>query len=123
MVPQGGNLAVQDDVPEIVDVAENRVSIEEMAIGLGDNVYGIEDRRYVHQEHGEDVIEVSHIPEKNVDSRQEHADSDIQDDETGQGDQEENIFPGHRKPRLQEDEEEKDGQGQSEIHDGGDVFR
>ena len=87
MILRRGNPRIQDNVSEISDIAINGIPVEEITIGRRDDIDGIEDSRYVHQKHGEDVVKISHIPEEDVNGGQKHPNPDIQRNEASDGNQ------------------------------------
>ena len=121
MVLQRGDLAVQDDTAEILDVAVDRVAQKSRLHPGGKAVHGIENGRAVHQKQRKDVIQVIDVPEKDEQRRQHQPHTDVEQNQAGDGVQQ------HQKARregnaVDGDEQEEHQQRQAEVDQRRDVF-
>ena len=71
------NLRLQHHQPDVFNDAIHRVAQEKALNRRRIAVHGIENRRHIHQEHGEHVVQIRNIPEKHKQRRQDQPNADI----------------------------------------------
>ena len=121
MVLRRGNGPVDHDQAEIADEEIDRVR-QKSALDCGAViVHGIEDRGHVHDELSGNAPEILHVPEEDIQRREDHAHAEIEEQKKDDRVNEHNQ-PPREGDMVQNAEEKEHDQGQAEVDEALDVF-
>ena len=121
VVPQGRDGVVQHNGTDVGDVGEHGVHIEQVLHGGAEGVHRVEDGGQVHEQQGENIVEILDILEDHEHGGEDEAHSDVENDQTEDREQEQEEFRGKGDP-VDGNEQEEDNQGQPEIDQRGYVL-
>lgn len=117
-----GNRSLQHDQTHILDRAVHRVNQEQPLDRRRVAVHRVEDRRHVHQQHREHVVQVRNIPEEHEQRRQNQAHADVEDHQAEDRIEDRDEFRRERHAvngRKQEEHQQR----QAEVDDCRNVLR
>ena len=115
------NLRLQHHKPDVFNDAIHRVAQEKALNRRRIAVHGIENRRHIHQKHGEHVIQIRNILEKHKQRRQDQPDANIKNGQAA-----DRIKQRQKLPRklhaVYRGKDKEHQQRQPEIDDGRHIF-
>ena len=85
MITQRRNIAVQHHHTEILDIAIHRIQQKYLLHQRRIVIHRIEDRRHIHQQHGENIIQVAGIPEEHEHRAQHETHANVEHHKTEDG--------------------------------------
>ena len=121
MQPPGRNNAVDHHTAEILDCTKYRIDIEHILDIRRIAVYRIEDSRHVHQKHGQDIVEILNIPEKDVQRRKNQANADVEKNQINDRINQRDEFPGERHT-VNSSKYKENHQIEAKVDNGGYIF-